>query len=61
MFGESGRVRRADYFTPDLTEPVPEGRTSPVLMLTIWGGIAALLTIPTKIALALKDWLEFID
>jgi hypothetical protein len=25
MFGESGRVRRADYFSPDLTDPVPEG------------------------------------
>ncbi len=25
MFGESGRVRRADYFSSDLTDPVPEG------------------------------------
>lgn len=25
LFGESGRVRRADYFSLDLTDPVPEG------------------------------------
>ena len=65
IIGSTVRKRMVGYFFPSgtacaviqksVTEPVPEGRTSPVLLLGIWGGIAAILTIPTKIALAAKD------
>ena len=65
IIGSTVRKRMVGYFFPSgtacaviqksVTEPVPEGRTSPVLLLTIWGSIAALLTIPTKIALAARD------
>ncbi len=65
IIGSTVRKRMVGYFFPSgtacaviqksVTEPVPAGRVSPVLMLAIWGGIAAILTIPTKIALALKD------
>jgi len=65
IVGSTVRRRMVGYFFPSgtacaviqksVTEPVPEGRTSPVLLLTIWGSIAAILTIPTKIALVAKD------
>jgi uncharacterized oligopeptide transporter (OPT) family protein len=64
IVGSTVRKRMVGYFFPSgtacaviqksVTEPVPKGRTSPVTLLTLWGGLAALLTVPTKIALALK-------
>jgi len=65
IVGSTVRKRMVGHFFPSgtacaviqrsVTEPVPEGRRSPVSLLVIWGSIAALLTIPTKIALAAKD------
>ena len=65
IVGSTVRKRMVGYFFPSgtacaviqrsVTEPVPAGRTSPVRLLTLWGGLAALLTIPTKITLAAKD------
>jgi|GEM_PF-1620463 len=65
IVGSTVRKRMVGYFFPSgtacaviqrsVTEPVPEGRTNPVTLLTIWGTLAAILTVPTKITLAAKD------
>lgn len=65
IVGSTVRKRMVGYFFPSgtacaviqrsVTEPVPEGKKSPVFLLTVWGGLAALLTIPGKIAFKLRD------